>query len=133
MSFQKIYTCETTDIFPGSYSRGAYCDECEVNVMRSRIGSQTLRSAKFEVGIGCFFRADSVQRLRLLLAEWADETLALAIQKNCFRKHCFEELLVHRYEAALRRWFYRQTGDWDRVLDLLQGLYLHLLNKLYFA
>jgi RNA polymerase sigma-70 factor (ECF subfamily) len=64
-----------------------------------------------------------------ILAELADEILAVAVQKNFLRKLAFEELMVHRHEKALRRWFFRHTGNWTLVEDLTQDLYLKLLAK----
>jgi RNA polymerase sigma-70 factor (ECF subfamily) len=63
-----------------------------------------------------------------VLAEMADETLAVAVQKAFLRKEAFEEWLVNRYEPALLHWFYRRTGDPERALDLVQELYVKLLT-----
>jgi RNA polymerase sigma-70 factor, ECF subfamily len=63
-----------------------------------------------------------------VLAKLADETLALAMQKNFLRKLAFEELLVTRYEQRLWHWFLSRTGHKELALDLTQDLYLKLLN-----
>jgi RNA polymerase sigma factor (sigma-70 family) len=67
-------------------------------------------------------------RLEDLLVELADETLALCVQKQFFRRHAFEEWLVNRYEKALLGWLLRRTGDSDRARDLVQDFYVKLLE-----
>jgi RNA polymerase sigma-70 factor (ECF subfamily) len=64
-----------------------------------------------------------------LLAELADETLALAVQKGFLRQRAFEEWLVNRRESALLHWFYRHTNDLERASDLVQELYVKLLSS----
>jgi RNA polymerase sigma factor (sigma-70 family) len=62
-----------------------------------------------------------------VLAEMADETLALAIQKRFLPNLAFEELMVNRQERSLLRWLYRGTANVEEAQDLLQNLYLKLL------
>jgi RNA polymerase sigma factor (sigma-70 family) len=72
------------------------------------------------------FRAGGVS-VEALLAGFADETLALCVQKRFFHRRAFEEWLVTRYEAALRGFFLRRTHDPERTDDLVQDLYVKLL------
>jgi RNA polymerase sigma factor (sigma-70 family) len=64
-----------------------------------------------------------------LLAEMADESLVLAIQKRFLRNLAFEELMVNRYEKVLLRWFGRRLGGLDRAQEFTQELYLKLLTN----
>jgi len=63
-----------------------------------------------------------------VLAELADETLALAFQKGLLRRLVFQEWLVQRYERDLTRWFWEWTGDRELARDLTQEIYLKLLG-----
>ena len=53
-----------------------------------------------------------------LLAEQADETLALAIQKGFFRRSAFAELFPRRCERRLIGWFRRWGTEANSALDL---------------
>jgi RNA polymerase sigma-70 factor, ECF subfamily len=64
-----------------------------------------------------------------VLAEMADETLVLAVQKGFLRQQAFEECLVNRYEPALLVWSFRRTGNLERAQDLVQELYVKLLTQ----
>lgn len=65
-------------------------------------------------------------KLTDLLAPMADESLAVAVQKNFLRKPAFEEWLVNRYEQPLLHWFHQRCGSWERAQDLTQELYVKL-------
>jgi RNA polymerase sigma factor (sigma-70 family) len=64
-----------------------------------------------------------------ILAEQSEETLALAVQRNFFRRAAFEELLVVRYQEKLFGWFCRRGMGPDRAGDLIQEMYLKLYRS----
>jgi RNA polymerase sigma-70 factor (ECF subfamily) len=71
---------------------------------------------------GCRLRAAEV------LAEFSDESLALAIQKSFLWKQAFEELFVNRYTTYLARWFYQWGMNPDQGQELMQQLFCRFLD-----
>jgi RNA polymerase sigma factor (sigma-70 family) len=65
-------------------------------------------------------------RIEDLLSEQSDETLALAVQMDFFRRGAFEELLPGRYQHRLYRWFHGRGTAPDLAGDLVQEMYLKL-------
>src|SRR5437016_2329012 len=67
--------------------------------------------------------------IRHVVAEQADETLVLAIQKNFFSRPAFTELLPIRYGKRLSRWFVRFGTEWNSAQDLAQGLMFRFYRR----
>jgi len=88
------------------------------------------RLAASEPGIRCLLAAAQLSPADLLRdPSLSPECLVLAFQRRFFRNEAYEELLVHRCEQDLRKWFgdWRVPSDWRE--DLLQALHLHLFSK----
>jgi RNA polymerase sigma factor (sigma-70 family) len=68
-------------------------------------------------------------RVPAILAELCDEVLIESFRKGFFRRLVFEVCLHHRYERPLRGLFYQRTQDFHHAQDLVQELYLKLLDN----
>jgi RNA polymerase sigma factor (sigma-70 family) len=58
-----------------------------------------------------------------------DLTLVRAIRRDCFSSAAFQVLLVTRREKRLTQYFIRHGLNWDDALDLVQTLYLKLVQR----
>jgi hypothetical protein len=65
-------------------------------------------------------------RIEEELAKWWDESLALAIKKDCLRKPAYEELMKRRYEGRMHAWFMRWRRDDALAWDLTQQMHVKL-------